>query len=159
MTNPTPKPSPSLLITLRVILGCWLCSSVALGATYNVVNFGAKSDGKTDSTKAFLNAWSKACASTNPASIYVPQGKFLLKSVTFNGKCNNKGISITIDGTLVAPSDYSVTGSAGTWLEFERVDGVSIRGGVLDGQGTALWDCKNSGRGNCPSGATVCLIN
>ncbi|XP_014633058.1 polygalacturonase [Glycine max] len=154
MANPTPKPSPSLII-LRVILGCWLCSSVALGATYNVVNFGAKSDGKTDSTKAFLNAWAKACASTNPASIYVPQGKFLLKSATFNGKCNNKGISITIDGTLVAPSDYRVTENSGNWLEFERVNGVSIHGGALDGQGTALWDCKNSGKGNCPSGATT----
>lgn len=151
MANPT----PNLSIFLRAILCCLLSSPIVMGATYNVVNFGAKSDGKTDSTKAFLNAWSKACASTNPASIYVPQGRFLLRSASFNGKCNTNAISITIDGTLVAPSDYKVTGNSGNWLEFEHVDGVSIRGGVLDGQGTALWDCKNSGKGNCPTGATV----
>nr|KYP43649.1 Polygalacturonase [Cajanus cajan] len=130
-----------------------------MGATYNVVNFGAKSDGKTDSTKAFLNAWYKACASTNPASIYVPQGRFLLKSVTFKGTCANKAITINIDGTLVAPSDYRVTGNTGNWLQFEHVNGVSIHGGVLDGQGTALWSCKNSGKSNCPTGATTLAMS
>ncbi|CAJ1939698.1 unnamed protein product [Sphenostylis stenocarpa] len=153
MANPTPKPSPTLI--LRVILRCWLCSSLAMGATYNVVNFGAKSDGKTDSSKAFLNAWAKACASSNPASVYVPQGRFLLGSATFGGQCHNKALTFTIDGTLVAPSDYRVIGNSGNWLQFESVNGVSIRGGVLDGQGTALWNCKNSGKGNCPTGATT----
>jgi len=155
MANPTPKPSPTLI--LRVILCCWLCSSLVMGATYNVVNFGAKSDGKTDSTKAFLNAWAKACASTSSASVYVPQGRFLLRSATFSGQCHNQAITFTIDGTLVAPSDYRVIGNSGKWLQFEGVNGVSIRGGVLDGQGTALWNCKNSGKGNCPTGATVCF--
>ncbi|MCI33927.1 polygalacturonase-like, partial [Trifolium medium] len=36
---------------------------------------------------------------------------------------------------------------------FEKVSGVSIQGGVLDGKGTSLWDCKNSGK-SCPIGAT-----
>ncbi|BAT74833.1 hypothetical protein LR48_Vigan01g132600 [Vigna angularis] len=153
MANPTPKPSPTLV--LHVILCCWLCSSIVMGATYNVINFGAKSDGKTDSTKAFLNAWAKACASTSSASIYVPRGRFLLRSATFGGQCHNQAITFTIDGTLVAPSDYRVIGSSGKWLQFEGVNGVSIRGGVLDGQGTALWNCKNSGKGNCPTGATT----
>ena len=153
MANPTPKPSPSLI--LFVILCCCLCSSLVMGATFNVVSFGAKSDGRTDSTKAFLNAWAKACASTNPSSVYVPQGRFLLRSATFGGQCHNKAITFTIDGTLVAPSDYRVTENADKWLQFEGVNGVSIRGGVLDGQGTALWSCKNSGKGNCPTGATV----
>jgi polygalacturonase len=40
-------------------------------------------------------------------------------------------------------------------LLFDDVDGVSIIGnGILDGQGTSLWDCKNSGK-SCPMGATV----
>ncbi|KAK7317919.1 hypothetical protein RJT34_02546 [Clitoria ternatea] len=154
MAYPTPKVSPfSLLIS--VLLCFWLSSSMGIAATYNVVSFGAKPDGKTDSTKAFLNAWSKACASPNPASIYVPQGRFLLKTATFNGQCANKAISITIDGTLVAPSTYEVIGNSDVWLHFERVDGVSIRGGVLDAQGNALWECKNSKHSNCPTGATT----
>ena len=131
---------------------------MAKAATYNVVNFGAKPDGHTDSTKAFMSAWAEACASAGAASVYVPPGRFLLGSATFSGQCTNKAISIDIDGTLVAPSDYSVIGNKGNWLLFEHVDGVSIRGGVLDAQGTALWDCKNSGKGNCPSGATVRFI-
>ncbi|XP_061356011.1 polygalacturonase-like [Gastrolobium bilobum] len=153
MPKPTPKVSPLLVV---LILHCWMNSAMAEAAMYNVVNFGAKPDGKNDSTMAFLSAWDKACASSNPASIYVPQGRFLLGSATFNGKCSNNAISIVIDGTLVAPSDYRVISSnAGNWLVFQHVDGVSIRGGVLDAQGSALWDCKNSGQSNCPSGATT----
>ncbi|KAK7251959.1 hypothetical protein RIF29_35590 [Crotalaria pallida] len=154
MPNPTPKHSPLPLLILMIM--CFLLnSSTAKAATYNVVNFGAKPNGQTDSTEAFLSAWSKACASASPTAIYVPQGRFLLRSVVFRGQCANKAISITIDGTLVAPSDYRVIGNAGNWLYFEHVTGVSIRGGVLDGQGTALWDCKNSGKRNCPTGATT----
>ncbi|KAJ1386756.1 Pectin lyase fold/virulence factor [Sesbania bispinosa] len=159
MENPTPNGmSPHLrLLFCVILLCCWLNSATAkaAAATYNVVKFGAKPDGHTDSTKAFLNAWSKACASPNPVAIYVPQGRFLLRSATFSGKCTNKAISITIDGTLVALSDYRVTGNSGKWLHFKNVDGVSIRGGVLDGQGTALWNCKNSAKSNCPTGATT----
>jgi polygalacturonase len=143
---------------LAITLFCCLNSSTAASSTYNVIKFGAKPDGKTDSTKAFLNAWTKACSSPYPATIYVPQGKFLLGTTIFSGKCTNKAISITIDGTLVASSDYRVIGKSGNWLKFQHVDGISIRGGVLDGQGTALWDCKNSDKSNCPTGATVMFI-
>ncbi|KAL2487683.1 Pectin lyase-like superfamily protein [Forsythia ovata] len=123
--------------------------------TYNVLNFGAKPDGVTDSTAAFLKAWSAACGTPNPATIYVPQeGKYFLKNVQFRGPCKNKAITIHIDSTLVAPSDYNVIGNNATWLLFDRVDGVSIRGGTLDGQGNGLWACKKSSK-NCPSGTTT----
>ena len=68
--------------------------------------------------------------------------------------CKNTAITIQIDGTLVAPNNYSVIGNSGTWLKFDKVTGVSIYGGTLDGKGAALWACKNSGH-NCPKGATV----
>lgn len=136
---------------LAITLACYVNAS----STYDVTEFGAKPDGITDSTKAFLNAWTNACASPYPASIYVPRGKFLLGNVTFSGTCTNKAISITIGGTLEASSDYYVTGKAETWLKFQSVDGVSINGGVLDGQGTALWNCKNSVQSNCPNGSMV----
>ncbi|PIN07429.1 Polygalacturonase [Handroanthus impetiginosus] len=114
-----------------------LHQSFAITTTYNVLNLEAKSDAKTDSTAAFLTAWSEACASTRPLIIYVPEGKFLLNNLHFKG-------------TLVTPADYNGT----NWVLFEGVDGVLIHGGVLDGQGAALWACKKSGKG-CPSGATV----
>ncbi|KAL6578197.1 hypothetical protein OROMI_010525 [Orobanche minor] len=133
-------------------------SSLAVAArpTYNVRSFGAKPDGKTDCTKAFLSAWGSACTSTAPATIYVPPGRYLLRNACFAGKlCRNTAITMRIDGTLVAPSDYSVLGNSGTWLQFERVSGVSIHGGTLDGQGIKLWACKkNISGGSCPKGAT-----
>ncbi|CAI8617445.1 unnamed protein product [Vicia faba] len=143
---------------LIITLSCSFNFATVKSSTYNVIQFGAKPDGITDSTKAFLNAWTKACSSPYPAAIYVPQGKFLLRTVTFSGNCANKAISITIDGTLIASSNYLVTGKTDYWLRFQHVDGVSIHGGVLDGQGTALWNCKNSKKRNCPTGATTLVF-
>ncbi|XP_059651141.1 polygalacturonase-like [Cornus florida] len=140
--------------SFALALFIFLTQSSANEMTYNVMSLGAKSDGKTDSTKAFLSAWASACGSASPATIYVPPGRFLLHGARFAGPCKNGAILIRIDGTLVAPSDYRVIGSAGNWLFFERVSGVAIHGGTLDGQGTGLWSCKASGNG-CPSGATT----
>ncbi|XP_027156667.1 polygalacturonase-like [Coffea eugenioides] len=126
----------------------------AESVTYNVQSYGAKSDGRSDSTKSFLSAWAAACASVEPATIYVPGGRYLVGGASFSGQnCKNNAITIRIDGTLVAPSDYNVLGHTGNWLTFERTNGLSIYGGTLDGQGTGLWACKNSGK-NCPTGAT-----
>ncbi|WCJ21836.1 Pectin lyase-like superfamily protein [Euphorbia peplus] len=120
---------------------------------YNIVSYGAKPDEKTDSSKAILAAWELACGSEKQSTIYVPNGKFYVSKVAFLGPCKNNAIKLRIDGTLVAPSDYKVLGSLGNWLIFEHVDGVTISGGILDGQGTGLWACKASGK-SCPTGAT-----
>lgn len=130
-------------------------SLTASGGKHNVLDYGAKPDGRTDSSKAFLATWEQACRSTKPTTIYVPPSKFLLPKVAFRGPCKNNATSIRIDGTLVAPSDYRVLGEQ--WIFFENVNGVSIFGGILDGRGIGLWTCKNSSK-NCPTGATVCSI-
>ncbi|KAL1359409.1 hypothetical protein HN51_004720 [Arachis hypogaea] len=157
--NPASKSTPIIIIPLLVTVILFYCMRNAAAATFNVLNFGAKADGRTDSAKAFTGAWVHACASAQPASIMVPPGRFLVGSITFSGQCANKAISFEIQGTLVAPSDYNILGKKGNWIVFEHVDGVSIRGGLLDGQGTALWNCKNSGKGSCPSGATTLLFS
>ncbi|KAJ8527582.1 hypothetical protein K7X08_015033 [Anisodus acutangulus] len=126
--------------------------SITTNAIYNVKNYGAKSNGKSDSSKAFVSAWVAACASTSPATIYVPKGSYLLKSAYFHGEtCKSKAITLRIDGTILAPSNYNVIGNDENWIKFERVSGVSIYGGTLDGQGASLWACKTSGN-NCPQG-------
>ncbi|XP_031129274.1 polygalacturonase-like isoform X2 [Ipomoea triloba] len=112
----------------------YVTCTLAANAQYNVESYGAKPDGKTDSTKAFMAAWTAACASTSPATINVPSGRFLLGSaITFGGQtCKSKAI---------------------------RVSGVSIVGGTLDAKGAALWSCKSSSK-SCPDGAgTLAFYN
>ncbi|KAL7219480.1 hypothetical protein ACSBR2_012516 [Camellia fascicularis] len=138
---------PSCLVI--TVLLAFFYQPLATAVTYNVVNLGAKPDGKIDSTKSFLSAWDAACASANPTTIYVPPGRYLLHKAKFYGElCKNTPITIRIDGTLVAPSDYRAIGN---------VSGVSIFGGTLDGQGTGLWACKTSGKA-CPTGATTLAL-
>lgn len=144
------QPMTSLPLTPLLV---FFYLSLATATTHNVVSFGAKGDGETNSTNPFLNAWAAACGSEQPATIYVPPGTYLLGKVKFE-KCKNHNITILIDGTLVAPSDYRVLGKHLNWILFERVHGVSIYGGTLDGRGTGLWACKASGS-DCPQGATV----
>ncbi|XP_047939996.1 polygalacturonase-like [Salvia hispanica] len=127
---------------------------LAENSTYNVLSYGAKANEESDSAQAFQAAWGAACDSSSPATIYVPQGTYTLGNAYFDGStCKNNAITIQIDGTLSAPSDYNVIGNSDHWLKFKRVTGVSIHGGTLDGLGANLWACKASGK-ECPKGAT-----
>ncbi|OMP08874.1 Glycoside hydrolase, family 28 [Corchorus olitorius] len=144
--------SPATILILAMLLA--LTSSTSAIRNYNVLSFGAKPNGKTDSTKAFLNAWNAACGSTDSNMIYVPKGRYLVGAMTFKGGCKSPQIILRIDGTLVAPADFRVLGKSDNWLSFEGVSGVSIVGGAFDAKGTALWACKAS-HGNCPAGATT----
>ncbi|KAF5454959.1 hypothetical protein F2P56_024584 [Juglans regia] len=146
----------SLLYTLFFVLVYITCPSYSI-KVYNVISFGAKPNGRVDSTPAFLNAWAAACASTDSATINVPKGRYLLgSSLAFKGGCKSSDITFQIDGTLVAPADYRVLGRGYNWVSFEGVSGVSIIGGALDAKGQALWSCKLAAAGtNCPSGATT----
>nr|XP_029118867.1 uncharacterized protein LOC105035869 [Elaeis guineensis] len=130
-----------------------LCSLPRSNAVYNVLNFGAKADGKTDSAQPLLKAWAAACRSSSPATIHVPAGSFLLSQAIFNGPCKNTAIKFSIDGTIISPSYYGKSGASKEWIAFNNVEGVTIRGGNLDGRGGALWTCKFDGR-SCPTGAT-----
>ncbi|XP_076948151.1 polygalacturonase-like [Bidens hawaiensis] len=124
--------------------------------TYNVLSFGAKPDGRSDTKNAFLKAWNLSCASTSPAIIYVPADRYLIASaLTFSGQgCKSRAIRFNIDGTLVAPSSYHAIGNAQVWIKFYLVNNVTISGGTLDAQGSSLWACKSSGK-TCPTGSTT----
>ncbi|KAL1338673.1 hypothetical protein HN51_033281 [Arachis hypogaea] len=125
----------------------------------NVIKFGAKPDGKTDSTEQFKMAWNSACTSIRPATIYVPKGRYLLKYTNFRGPCKNNKVTFIINGTLVAPYDYNeLANSGGFWILFNHVDNLTVIGGNLDAQGSAFWDCRRSGK-NCPVGARSMTFN
>lgn len=144
----------SQLVRLSLLL---LLLDLALahpGLTFNIVSLGAKADGRTDASFALQTAWGHACGSLVPATIYVPNGTFYVQSGTFSGPCKNNAITVRIDGTLVASSDIEVLANTPSWMAFRHLNGLSIYGGVLDGQGKGLWACKKS-RSGCPVGATV----
>ncbi|XP_013691590.2 polygalacturonase [Brassica napus] len=145
------------MASLLVLFVFFFFISSCSAQSYNVLSFGAKPDGKTDATKEFMAVWKTACASSRPVTIVVPKGRFLLRSLNFDGsKCKRKHITFRVDGTLVAPADYRVIGNEDYWILFQHLDGVTVYGygGVLDAQGTSLWGCKTSGK-NCPRGATT----
>ncbi|PIA41141.1 hypothetical protein AQUCO_02300144v1 [Aquilegia coerulea] len=146
------------MISVVFLLLVLFFSSSKASIEYNVLKLGAKSNGKTDSTKAFLQAWTSACNSDYSATIHVPRGRYLLNNIVFNGQdCKNYEITFQIEGTLVAPSDYNIIGKSQDWIKFKDVNGVKIYGGTLDGRGTGLWTCKLASKG-CPHGATSLKI-
>ncbi|KAL3752833.1 hypothetical protein ACJRO7_000262 [Eucalyptus globulus] len=138
-----------LLVSFFLIMATSLKQSEA--ASYNVLSYGAKADGRTDSTMAFQRAWSSACGSAVPATVYVPQGNFVLKPVVFTGPCKNR-ILFLIAGTLIAPSNYWSLGNSGYWILFNKVTRVTVHGGTLNARASGYWACKSSGK-SCPVGA------
>ncbi|KAB2631106.1 polygalacturonase-like [Pyrus ussuriensis x Pyrus communis] len=123
----------------------------------NVLSFGDKPNGVTDSTQVFMDAWSAACASSDFSTIRVPKGRYLLPTaIVFKGdNYKSPGITLRIYGTLVASFDYRILDQADNWLSFKTVIGVSIIGGALDTKGTSLWACKLARSTDCPSEATT----
>lgn len=148
--------SSSLALALITCLALFSSLPASFAAQYDVVSLGAKADGKTDSSKAFLSAWASACSSSGPATVYVPKGSFYVKTAAFNGPCKSSSITFKIDGTILAPSDYKAIGNSDNWIIFRHVDGLNVYGGTFNGQGSGLWACKASGK-SCPNGVAVCI--
>ncbi|XP_031272639.1 polygalacturonase-like [Pistacia vera] len=126
-------------------------------AAFNVITYGAKPDGKTNATPSFLRAWKAACSSVKASTIYVPKGRYLIKAVEFRGPCKSR-ITVQIDGSIVAPTDYRALGNSGYWILFIQVDRLSVIGGTLDAKGSGFWACRKSGK-SCPVGARSITFN
>ncbi|KAL1559240.1 endo-polygalacturonase [Salvia divinorum] len=135
----------------------WFGNAQGATVTFNVITFGAKPDGKTDATQPFLEAWAAACTAATASRIYVPKGRYLLRSAEFRGPCKSK-IRVQIDGTLVAPVDHRAIGNSDYWILFIQVNWLSVVGGNLDAKGAGLWACKASGQ-TCPTGARSITFN
>ncbi|KAF8097891.1 hypothetical protein N665_0279s0021 [Sinapis alba] len=109
----------------------------------SVSSFGAVGDGKTDDTKAFLNAWKAVCngGSRGKKNLLVPLGKtFMLKPLTFEGPCKSSSIAFLIRGNLVAPGNIWHAGNYPAWISFDSINGLVITGGgTIDGRGSVWW--------------------
>ncbi|XP_042423646.1 polygalacturonase ADPG1-like [Zingiber officinale] len=114
----------------------FLLPPIALPATFDVINYGAIGDGKTDDSQAFLRAWAAVCkdASATPSVLNIGFKTFLINAVlNFMGPCKPSSITVQITGVIVAP---------GT--------------GIIDGKGQAWWDKCRSG---CILGPAQVLMN
>ncbi|KAF5202804.1 Polygalacturonase [Thalictrum thalictroides] len=151
MTTMTMLRNVSLLLLFFISL-----PSSIYALDINVTDFGAKGDGKTDASPAFLKAWKIACSSLTPTTIYVPRKRYFLSQTIFQGPCMNSGITFRIEAILTAP-DYKNMGSIETWVMFDKVEGVTVVGGFLDGRGSSLWACKATDK-PCPAGASTLAI-
>ncbi|EOY07005.1 Pectin lyase-like superfamily protein [Theobroma cacao] len=151
--------APKLVVSCAILFYLLFFCGTSSYAAYsiNLIKYGAKPDGKTDSTQPFLKAWAAACKSATAATIYVPKGRYLVKAVVFRGPCRNR-ITVQIDGTIVAPTDYRALGNSGYWILFIKVNRVSVIGGTLDAKGAGFWTCRRSGK-NCPVGARSITFN
>ncbi|KAL6518823.1 hypothetical protein OROHE_017576 [Orobanche hederae] len=113
--------------------------------TFDVMNYGAKGDGKSDDTDAFASAWSAACKEEGSTVLVPPGSTFLVNPIPFSGKSCVSKIIFQLEGTMVAPQNSGAWSSKPLqWLDFTAVDGLIIQGkGVIDGQGSVWWNGGN----------------
>ncbi|XP_042751987.1 probable polygalacturonase At3g15720 [Lactuca sativa] len=120
----------------------------ASATTFNVMSYGAKGDGNTDDSKAFIRAWEGLCGDKSPdPTLIIPSGKtFLIKPVAFNGPCKSPRVYIKLLGKITAPKTLKRwTGCVGKdfWISFSWVHGLTIDGpGQINGQGSIWWGKK-----------------
>ncbi|KAG9150952.1 hypothetical protein Leryth_003069 [Lithospermum erythrorhizon] len=142
-------------ISICFLILCMVWPVLSKTTIYDVTKYGAKGDGKTDDSQAFLRAWKAACvAETVPTILIRPKKTFLLKPLTFNGPCKTSRVYVMVSGTLVAPGSkaewkgYPIN----SWITFLNVHGLHLLGrGTIDGRGSAWW--PNACLDNAPPGS------
>ncbi|KAK2651667.1 hypothetical protein Ddye_011523 [Dipteronia dyeriana] len=112
---------------------------------FNVQDYGAVGNGKSDDSTAFLKAWNETCsATTGTPTMIIPKGKtFLVHAIDFLGPCKSTTVYVQLSGTVKAPEDPSAwkDHDVAKWLGFEGIKGLNIVGfGQLDGSGQKWWD-------------------
>ncbi|KAG6758988.1 hypothetical protein NC652_024881 [Populus alba x Populus x berolinensis] len=109
--------------------------------TFNVLDFGAKGDGKSDDTKAFQAAWTEACKVAASTMIVPAEYAFLVGPISFSGPYCQANIVFQLDGTIIAPTNSNAWGRGlFQWLDFTKLVGITIQGeGTIDGSGSVWW--------------------
>ncbi|CAI9100146.1 OLC1v1037086C1 [Oldenlandia corymbosa var. corymbosa] len=164
MTFSVISPPTCIMKILGFIMMMMITGSVFSEAgVYNVLNYGATSYNKGDSSNAFLKAWNLACAESGKPTILIPEKwTFLVYPVNFQGPCKAKNVVFMLSGTIVAPELPSVWKGRDTskWLIFGGVNGLIVDGyGVIDGRGKGWWDqsCKHNTWKGCTSLAPTAI--
>ncbi|XP_024540454.1 polygalacturonase ADPG2 [Selaginella moellendorffii] len=125
---------------------------------FNVVEFGARGDGLSDDSQAFLAAWKRACHTEN-ATMLVPGGKaFVVNYLLLTGPCATN-LRLKIDGIVLADTrDMIHWSNITTWISIARVYDFSVEGyGIIDGQGEEWWriSCRRNSSYACQKHPTA----
>ncbi|XP_020208030.1 probable polygalacturonase At3g15720 [Cajanus cajan] len=136
---------------LRPLLIMSIEINVATQGTFvNVIDQGARGDGKTDDSNAILSAWQRVCGMAGPATLLIPATKiFFVKRLQLNGPCKAQSVHIQFAGKIVAPTMNAWVGDKGSWIVISNVNGLTIdgQGGIIDGIGSSWWQkCKTCQR-------------
>ncbi|KAJ4958940.1 hypothetical protein NE237_026051 [Protea cynaroides] len=128
----------------------FLLAGVAEATVFDVKNYSAKADGKTDIRKAVISAWNDACASVQPSTVLISKGTYLLGPVVLKGPCKTPSIEFQVQGLVQAPPDPAAFKTDG-WIVFQYINGLTVSGGgTFDGQGQKAWTINNCGTNpNC----------
>ncbi|KAK6157471.1 hypothetical protein DH2020_011719 [Rehmannia glutinosa] len=137
------RPNPTQIFSLEI------GPAILWGeVVFNVLDYGAVANNKTDNTKAFLKAWMGACQWRGKSRVFIPPGSYYLGSVIFRGSCDGP-IEFVIKGVLRAPNDPDLF-FIDHWISFQNINNLRIYGGgTLDGQGASAWPYNNCGTGSC----------
>ncbi|XP_045799593.1 probable polygalacturonase At3g15720 [Trifolium pratense] len=142
-----------LKIELLIFTIVLFCNSLVVGFgqnIFNVIHYGAKGDGTSDDTQAFLDAFKALCGANEdtPTLIVPAEHSFFVRQITFRGPCKYQNLRIKIDGHILAPHRNEWGTCSKRWLYFLNVHGMTIDGsGVIDGQGEAWWGNLNGTKG------------
>ncbi|KAG6601507.1 Polygalacturonase, partial [Cucurbita argyrosperma subsp. sororia] len=112
---------------------------------FNVLDFGARGDGKTDDTKAFQDTWTATCKVTASTFIVPSKYVFLVGPISFSGPYCQPNIVFQLDGKVIARTDFKVWGRGlFQWLQFTKLMGLTIQGnGIIDGRGSVWWQVSS----------------
>ena len=160
------------VFSIRVISFVLIFTISVNASDYNVTDYGAIGDGKTDATKSIQKAID-ACAKSGGGRVYVPSGTYVIGPLHLK---SNLVFEIQVGATLICTSNKGAFYESGrlptpkeisTWkglhTDFQLINGkglenVSIIGkGKIVGRGSELWwtiekvrpyvmklvDCKN----------------
>lgn len=135
-------------------------SGIECNCTANVDDYGAKGDGVTDDSKAFVAAWNAACKNRSNSVFLVPHGKSYLvgNPINLNGPCECN-LTAQISGRIIAHRDACRWNphARQEWLMFSKVQELTISGGgIIDGAG---GDCNRDRKHICSSVPTALVVN
>ncbi|CAN0902586.1 PG1 [Linum grandiflorum] len=129
----------ALLIAMVIMYGGISANAHGEGGVFDIMKYGAVSDGNTDICQALTKAWGDACKSPTPAKVLVPPGEFLAGITKLLGPCTAP-IELEINGVIKAPK--IIKGE--DYILIEDVNDVKVFGtGTIDGQGAYCWENKD----------------